>query len=283
MYNIGNYHISSKHTYVKKLTQNKYAKSPNIILLLLINGACSIKEESSKRYTNISKNYSILGATQYSEEELQALIERLNKDLDSSIYSNKKFYDSLLVEFCACLLALEKKQGIHTLVHTYRILERIAYPLPLLYVRNTQDFKKSFEIFKQYFSQTEKQDGEINFLRQTLSTLLDINEQSFLFEFQLEDHEYKSFQTILQLSNAPSHEENIRQFNLTIFDSINFLVNIRNRFFHALSGKPHFTLIDLRTPDDTFLKLADNFINMLGFLTAKIIEEAISKHASSES
>lgn len=61
-------------------------------------------------------------------------------------------------------------------------------------------------------------------------------------------------------------------FDLTIVNSIILLINIRNSFFHALSGKPHINLEDLKCPDITFIKLSSNFINALSFIVAKTTE-----------
>lgn len=279
MYSIGDYSITENYTCLKNFfSKQAYFKNENVILLVLLNGGFSIKKESDANTIPQKKNYTILGLDNANSKKILEYTSTLKKSIKpSNIYYNKNFYKALLVEFCACLYSWEQRQGITTFLHSYRILERIAYALPLLYIRKTHDFKNSFDTFKQFFQNIDQKSGEINFFKKNLKTILKETELKFTFDFQLTRKEKNVLVACLDSPNEIDFQEDgdSINFSLTIIQSINFLTNIRNNFFHALSGKHHISLIDLPTPDTTLFKISQNFINMLSFLASKIIEDTI--------
>lgn len=134
----------------------------------------------------------------------------------------------------------------------------------------------TYNHFKSFFNQSNQDFGELKFLQIALNSILNDAEKSFTFTYELDNSEKKALSQCLKDfknidENNLKNDEYIR-FELTINQTINFIIKIRNSFFHALSGKPHISLDQLHYPDITFLKLCTNFINSLSFITIKTTE-----------
>lgn len=74
---------------------------------------------------------------------------------------------------------------------------------------------------------------------------------------------------------SEEHKQNLlsgTSIELTIIEYIDFVVNIRNRFFHALSGKNHLSLDCSINPELVLLKCSQDFVNILCFLIGRFSE-----------
>lgn len=279
MYSFGEYILVPRFKFVDTFVkENQKHRVPAILLILLLRGSFDIKKHQNLKPIKQNIDYSVLGMHKDNYTEISKFIQNIDNNFDFS--SNYEFYKTIFLEYIACLYANKKKHGIVSLIHIYRILERISYTLPLLYAKNSNDYKGTYNYFKNFFNNSDRNMGELSFLKKAINSILDVTEKRFMFSYELNMDEGKALRDCL--INIKNFDKNILEyndrcvnFNLSIEDSIVFLINIRNSFFHALSGKPHITLDKLPTPNSTFLKLTTNFINTLSFITVKTIESLI--------
>lgn len=279
MYTIGDYKLygrlkSSKSIFAKR----PYNELPLVMLLILLKGGFAIEKVSISKKIDQSIDYTILGTESCLYHKLSNyIINMTTPHGHQKLSDNFNFYRAILIEFCACLHAEKHRLGVLSMLHIYRILERMSYALPLLYAKNSDDFRHTYATMKSFFDSTDSKFGELGFFKKSLSTILDPTEKSFKFAFELARPEKEALSLCFKGLNQDTFLEDVGlvSFDLSMFETVGLLINTRNSFFHALSGQQHITLEKLVEPDTTFLKLTHNFINALSFLIAKISEPTL--------
>lgn len=273
-----NYELVPRFKYIEYfLGSRQYHQIPQILLILLLKGSFHINKHSPSQKIEQNVDYSILGTCKNNSSAIRSFIKNIRKVNGKLDFSpNFRLYKLLLLEYISCLIANQNDNGIVSLVHIYRILEGISFTLPLLYAKKSNDYMHTYNHFKSFFNQSNQDFGELKFLQIALNSILNDAEKSFTFTYELDNSEknalypyLKDFKNIDE--NNLKNDEYIR-FELTINQTINFIIKIRNSFFHALSGKPHISLDQLHYPDITFQKLCTNFLNSLSFITIKTTE-----------
>lgn len=123
-------------------TNNFLANSPLknsylFMVLLLIKGAFFI--ENRNLHVNLSqdKDFTVLGTSYSKGDILNDYIGRINKikTISAELYKNNQFYKFVFLELCSCFTYQRKTQGGMAFLHVYRILEKIAYAIPLIYTK----------------------------------------------------------------------------------------------------------------------------------------------------
>ncbi|EEB32603.1 hypothetical protein [Desulfovibrio piger] len=271
---VGSFSISGRTSIVNTfLLESSFKNNYLFVVLLLIKGAFSIQNRNLQVNTVQAKDLTVLGVLGAKEDVLNDYIGRINgiKTISEEIYRNNNFYKFVLLELCSCFIYQRTKQGGMAFLHVYRILEKIAYAIPLIYVRKTTDFDKTFEQLKSFFNSMDKNSGELLFLKIALKKLLDDQEKAYKFPLKLDSSEKKWISICL----SEEHKQNLlsgTSIELTIIEYIDFVVNIRNRFFHALSGKNHLSLDCSINPELVLLKCSQDFVNILCFLIGRFSE-----------
>jgi len=258
-----------------------YKDLPQAALLILLKGGFEIEKISQQKKVRQKIDYTNLGERSSSSKRvgdyLSKIITVFPPDMESR--KNISFYKSILVEACACLYAINTRQGTIAMLHCYRLLERIAFAMPLVYAQRSGDFKRSFDVIKSFFANCEKNSGELAFFKTSLTTIFEDFEKEFKFSYTLSAQEKDALQPCLKnITLQQTETESQFRFELTVIQSIEFLINIRNSFFHALSGKPHISLEFLITPDATFQTITPNFIHSIMFTITKIAEPIFIKN-----
>lgn len=181
MYNFGDYTLIPRFNSVDKFV-NAHIKnaSPQILLLLTLKGAFSIKKESISKKVIQNVDYTILGQCKNNKIS----IINFTKDIEHTIQNidfavNYSFYKTLIIEYLACIHANKLKQGIVSLIHIYRILERVSFTLPLLYAKKSNDYLGIYKYFKEFFTNADTNIGELKFLIKSLHSILDDTEKIF--------------------------------------------------------------------------------------------------------
>lgn len=274
---IGTFSISGRTSIVNTFLLNSSFKSNYLlIVLLLIRGALAVQSRNLNVRIDQGKDFTILGTLDAKENVLNDYIDKINglKVIPEEIYRNNNFYKFVFLELCSCFTYQSSNQGGMAFLHVYRILEKIAYAIPLIYVRKATDFDKTFEQLKSFFNSMDKKGGELVFLKTALDKLLDDQEKAYKFSLQLDSFEKKWVSICL----AKNHKKNLldgTSIELTIIEYIDFVVNMRNLFFHALSGKDHLSLDNSINPEVVLLKLSQDFVNILCFLIGRFSEPPI--------
>ena len=258
------------------LSGSPFNKNFLFLTLLLSKGAFSIRDSHLRFIVKQNVDVSILGAPYSNKNEINNYINRINEisEIPKEIYKNNEFYKFIFLELCAFFIYQSKKQGIVAFLHAYRILEKIAYAFPLIYIRNTVEFDKTFSDLKKFFLSSNNNSGELLFFKTALNNLLDAQENSYIFTVNIDNAEKKGLSLCLSPYTAREVNDGI-EIDMNLIEYVNFFVNIRNKFFHALSGKDHFSLDTLMRPEITLLKINKHIINILCFIIGKFSEPTV--------
>jgi len=221
----------------------------------MLSGTVNIKDEYSENVSRLSKNYYslpyeiitedrpdiILDIFSDSSDELS--LEELMNTLIKIKRNNKKFYENLESEFVNCIVANENKKYLESFIFLYRILEGMSYSVPLMYTAKSNDFNKSFSELKKFIGKGESE-GEIAFFKKFISEIykgeeffgstMDIN----IDEVEVEDLKsvyYQIYKEKIKEKNILSESED-DEIKVKFLGFYEFLVEIRNRYFHFLQG-----------------------------------------------
>jgi len=271
---ISEYILVPRSASVKKKIDNEfYPSTPSATLLLLLHGAFYVRKQSDTKLIKHDHDFASLPINRISSKKLNTHLKQFSWEPASKFFPHYSYYEQLLPEFSACIYSRNTCQWIESFLHTYRALEKMSFALPLIYAKNTKNFIKTYNSFKQIFLSKEI-DAELSFFKTALTTILDSVEVSYKFSFTIDHDEYKAISYIFskKLKITPPTTTYPVVFEFDFFQTISFLIRIRNGLFHSLSGKDNISLVKLKSPPRLLSKLIDNYINCISYLTAKIID-----------
>lgn len=194
-----------------------------------------------------------------------------------TVPDNRDFYREILNEFIN--FHLQNVQGRHTgaFIFLYRILERISYSVPLLYASTQTDYIGTFNDLKAILNADVK--GELGLFNKFLSQgkfidklKLQVNQKiSFA---SASGHGISHFNLVCEkFDKFSSFDPNMQEVEIKLRDIPNFLITIRNRFFHSGIGdwKKNITLVEMPDPDEFFGKINPIIISFLSIVVLHTI------------
>lgn len=161
------------------------------------------------------------------------------KFIAESILDNRNFYKDILVEFLNYFQ--QSSRGSHTaaFVYLYRVLERMFYSVPLIYVSTQADYYNTFDDLKNILK--EDKIGEMGLYKKMLAQgrFIDAAELdlTYTIDFSPSANSSKFYAMTEKLVNTfeskdPAATELIIKFRNTG----DILSSLRNRFFHTRTG-----------------------------------------------
>lgn len=179
-------------------------------------------------------------------------------------FSNKNFdfYKQLYNELASMHVAYRNEDYLKSFIHIYRVLERIAYALPMIYARKSKDFAKTFALLKKFMDAKDK--GELGFLKKALQVIYDgDNILNVSFDIDLTNYAplnlqnlyYDTYTTKLLKNDMldPSTDQNkIAIKFISVGDAI---IITRNQIAHSLSDGEKLLCSDF-VEINTFLRTA---------------------------
>jgi hypothetical protein len=264
--------------------------SAQFMLIALLAGTISISVKSG--FKAQSFNYTTLPHGRQTKRSLNGLKsifstydigEDLNNFVGVTLADNRGFYQELLIEFSQFFL--QTNRGAHTaaFVFLYRIIERLFYSIPLLYVSTTKDYVGTFEDLKGLF--VDDKTGERGFFKKFLNqgrfidnTVLD---QVFILNLSATDGVSEKFDAALRkifkafVPAGPS----LDQVGCKFRDVPDLLAQMRNRFFHSRTGdgQPNMSMKVIGDPDMVFARLNPIFCNVLAVITIHSIAKKYAR------
>ncbi|MFQ6243004.1 hypothetical protein ACLMPP_00740 [Yersinia enterocolitica] len=165
--------------------------------------------------------------------------------LDISLYiqaiknTNITFYKNILTEVSQFIVHTKRKSHTSAFIYIYRMLERLSYAFPLIYSQKSSDYMQSFSQLKNMMS-GDRDKSELGFFKVFLKKILedsDLKETSVDIligtdNLVMQDIMYKSMKSVC--SDDMIHEDTQEPRKLSIkFENMgDFVISIRNRFFH---------------------------------------------------
>ena len=190
---------------------------------------------------------------------------------------NREFYREILSEFMNFYIQTKRGSSTVAFVFLYRILERISYSVPLLYASTQREFRGTFNDLKSILN--AEIEGELSMFKKFLG------QGRFIDPLKLQVAQKISFSTVggyggnyydltcdrfdkFVSKDRASHEVEIR------FSEIpEFLITIRNRFFHSRTGdgKKNITTIEMPDSDEYFGKINPVVASFLAIVTLQTV------------
>jgi len=188
--------------------------------------------------------------------------------------SNRGFYDEILTEFYSYFYESAKDNQTIAFLHLYRIIERIAIALPLVYAACSTDYKGIYNEFKRYI--LDDKTGELKVLTKFLSSFIDstnLNQNVDInFEPLINQWHEKHFIALkkfsLEESSTPYSTLTYKYKNI-----IELTIKTRNSYFHALTGANNsFSSSEVIHSNEFFKTINPTICNWLSFITLQIIK-----------
>ncbi len=269
-----------------------------MILLRLLSGNLGVSlggKKLSQKVNYFSPSFTAFGSF-WAKKFPPLLGEDLTiEDIDEYIrikkFTNKSFYREILYE--ALNFFTHKQRGAHTsaFIYLYRLLERVSYCFPLIYVSMTDDFKKSYNVVKSFFGDSKDKD-ELGFFKTFIDTIFKddaILDTTVDFDFAAPGQNMAGAERLCSVIKDLLGRD-FRKEGLLGESSISveygnvgrFIITIRNGFFHNLSRKDNINSERLEDSDTLFNLINDRCFYWICSVFLAVISYNISTTQLSE-
>lgn len=280
--------------------QNLRIESSNNILNIfrLISGTINCTDTYDNKVYKFRVNYSNFPfTTNYKVNQSVVLnnfpdevkLKDLNEYFKRSRF-NSKFYGSIEPEIIKCLIAVEKNNHLEAFFYLYRVIEGISYSIPLIYVSKHKNYDKTYKQLQSFFN--KEQDGELAFFKRFLSetfkdedffkSTIDIDFSS-IDMVDLRDAYYKIY--LDKVTSKPMSGQGLKgqtlnqEIKLSFIGFYDFMILIRNRFFHLTKGtwQENLSSTEILYPDYFFKPIINHGLNWISLVIFEIIKVDFEK------
>ena len=196
---------------------------------------------------------------------------------------NSNLFKDLTSEVSYYFLYTSRGSHVSAFLHIYRFLEYISYSFPLIHASDSKSFQGTYTRLKDFFAGGG---GELAFLKKfvaqlfsgdpVLSTSVDIPIPSSdpgvqaLIASCIQSDALKAF---------VAYDQSKFEASIKYADLVDFIVTLRNRYFHfAVGGQTNIRARDLGDPDVFFGMVNPPCINWLGMIYFEILKTVASKY-----
>ncbi|HEX8264718.1 MAG TPA: hypothetical protein VF596_04795 [Pyrinomonadaceae bacterium] len=260
------------------------------LILRLLTGTIDIECQKTGRVIQQRNNYSTLVYTpnrraykRILESAIPCSLSDYDRHTRATLRHNLSLYRDIYFEFCGYFYLRDIENELGAFVHLYRVLERIAYCLPLMWAAKAQDYKKTFDTLKKYFS--EPKIGELKVLKKFITDFIDVTERHTHATLNItsihadwQSRYYRAIYEIVRdwdslVSSTPDTQIIVH------FEAIlNLAIIIRNNYFHALTGQAEsFDSEQIIDNNEFFAIFNENLVNWLAFLIFQIFENELER------
>jgi hypothetical protein len=263
-----------------------------LILLRLLSGNLGVilkEKRLSQKVNYFSPSFTSFGSV-WAKKFPPLVGEGLSiDDIDEYIrikkFTNKSFYREILYE--SLNFFVHQRRGSHTsaFIYLYRLLERISYCFPLIYVSMTDDFKKSYNTVKSFFGDSKDKD-ELGFFKTFIDTIfqgdaiLDTTvDFNFVVSGQGAGEAEKLCKVVKDLLGKDFKKDGLLGDSSISVEYANvgrFIITIRNGFFHNLSRKDNMNSEALKDSDTLFELINDRCFYWVSSIFLAVISYNVS-------
>jgi hypothetical protein len=260
------------------------------LILRLLTGTINIECKKTSKVIEQRNNYSTLSYTANIAAFKKSLtiaipcnLTTYNKHIKRTLNNNYSFHRDVYFEFCGYFFQRAEGNEIGAFVHLYRVLERIAYCLPLLWAAKAQDYKGTFELLKSYFN--DPKIGELKILKHFITDFVDetfrkihvtLNVHSIHPDWQ--KRYYKALFGLVQGSPSLVSSTPDSQIIIHFEALLDLMIIVRNSYFHALTGhSKSFNCEQVVDNNEFFAILNEASANWLSFLIIQIYEYELKR------
>jgi hypothetical protein len=265
--------------------------SSEAALIRLLSGTTNLLYLPSSLSIKQPLNHAILGSPRTSASTPKGFEQLLSRSdiniaaLDQHLRIALKqgpFYTQLILEAAHYFHRTHLSQHCVAFLHVYRILERISFPLPVIYAAESDDFIGAFQALKNYVIGDKS--GELKFFTKFAEAAIDRSlldsTSTIRFSSLQSNQRTKAYNKVLDLLDENAIDSKTYDSEIVVKNRalVSLLVNIRNRFFHFLSDHSgNFSLLDIPDPDGFFGCLNECFFNWLATIYFEILRRQLKR------
>lgn len=280
--------------------QNLRIESSNKILNIfrLISGTINCTDTYDNRVYKFRINYSNFPFTSNDTINQSVVLNNFPdevklKDLNEYFKRsrfNSKFYGSIEPELIKCLIAVEKNNHLEAFFYLYRVIEGISYSIPLIYVSKHKNYDKTYKQLQSFFN--NEQDGELAFFKRFLSETFkdeDFFKSTIDIDFnsidlvELREAYFKIY--LEKIISKPMSGKGLKgqtlnqEIKLSFIGFYDFMILIRNRFFHLTKGtwQENLSSTEILYPDYFFKPIINHGLNWIALVIFEIIKVDFEK------
>ncbi len=204
--------------------------------------------------------------------------ERCEKYIDRYIKSNRVnigLYKNILEEVTLFFYNQSKKSYIAAFVNIYRCLEHMSYTFPLVYASKSKSYCGTYKDLKSFFE--GKDTSELRFFRRFQDSVIEkeVRQLTFTIEFSSAPTEIVDIldESLKKLYQDAGVRQEIIETNLVEYQyMIDFIITVRNRYFHFLAGDIRNTTNIDKVDMNYFFEATNlHMMNWLVYIYGKII------------
>ncbi|WP_156429755.1 hypothetical protein [Burkholderia sp. FL-7-2-10-S1-D7] len=149
--------------------------------------------------------------------------------------TNKGFFEVLLNEMARSFVASSTGNDLSAFVYVYRALEHMSYALPFFHARHANNYVKAFNDLRNLIASG---DAELKFCDKFIGYLFsgDPVFSSHKYRFKFDGGFSTKYEKYLKNVHSRHCTINSSVVEIPFLQSFGFLVDVRNKFFHHLSG-----------------------------------------------
>ena len=262
------------------------------LLIRLLLGTVDFHHVLSGQTISQRKNFSILPAipnTVISNTIFRNLLapDFKKKDLENYLRthrSNADFFKNIILEISHYFYQANKKSHTVAFLYLYRALEAISYCFPLIYAARSTNFIGTYKKLKSFFSDKER--SELKFFSIFIDNLfsdnlvlLDVPVEFVLTAPDLNIQEI-FFDTLSHILTNDRISDSTRPNSIKVKcrDLLGFTVDLRNRYFHFLTGGIRkLNSSEIVEPDWFFSLINDSIANWIAYIYFNILKYVLEQ------
>lgn len=286
--------VPKGHKLELELSVEKSNNSAFKIYRLLL-GTCNIRDDFFQREFKFRSDYLAQPYERRSKVRFSDLLQHLPDEMDhaflakyfSSLKANDDFYSMIEFELISCLIARDRLSYLEAFIFLYRMIEGISYAVPLIYMSKSKSFEKTFSSLQACMPKSDKE-GELIFFRKFIDSHW--NKESFykkpmtvdLSLVEFEELRPKYFLLYKKLLDEKAIEQEVEDEQILIKfpNYMDFMISIRNRYFHFLQGtwRQNIKTGEIVFPDVFFKPILDLGISWVATCLFEVIKFDLNNH-----
>lgn len=149
--------------------------------------------------------------------------------------TNKGFFEVLLNEVARSFVASKNGSDLSGFVYIYRALEHMSYALPLFHARHATNYVKAFNDLRNLITSG---DGELKFCNKFIGNIFnqDTVFKNYKYKLHFDPIYWNGFEKYIKNTHSQYCMVNSGCVEIEFLKAFGFLVDVRNKFFHHLSG-----------------------------------------------
>lgn len=265
-------------------------KSYQYLLIRFLLGTVEVSRDNIKKSQNIDFS-SLPSVTQTNSPAKAVDVYIKSYNFGCSIYSfikitradNRLFFKEILSEFLNYQIHTNRENHTSAFIFLYRILERMSFSIPLLYASTESDFYNTFNDLKMALG--DEKGGELGFFKKFLNKgkFIDNLKLQILLKISFSNSTVNSgtYTALTEklFTKFSSIDKSRHEFEIKFAEIPDFLITLRNRFFHTRTGdgKQNITTLEMINSDEYFSSVNPVIANFLGISVLQIIASKYSK------